>query len=181
MLLHDQQINIVPHFHYLDLKIQKYQWQHHLHQVTLVPMVSHAQKPHWISFWLSWPNTYNWAIDGTISIMWLWYWCQWDHSTKKGTLHIILIVLTLQIQWCHWQCNQHHMTPMLVTVISQEQKCHVELCFDYLYLINVLVLLTVPLVLCDADDHGKSVKWLKKSCQTLFWSTWPILLGCWCI
>ena len=42
-------------------------------------------------------------------------------------LHLILIILTKQIQWYHLWCYWHHMILILVPLISHDQKIHVHI------------------------------------------------------
>ena len=45
-------------------------------------------------------------------------------------LHLILIILTKGMHWCHWQCHQHHVMPMPVPIVSYEQRNHIAPHFD---------------------------------------------------
>ena len=55
-------------------------------------------------------------------------------------MHLIWIVLTSNI--CSGTTD---ITPVWVTMVSNDQKSHVALCFDHIDLINAMVLFTVPL------------------------------------
>ena len=63
-----------------------------------------------ISFWSSWPNKCNDAIDDTIGMMWHWCQHQWHYLTKRIMLHLILIILTEEMHWCCWCCQWNDMT-----------------------------------------------------------------------
>ena len=121
--------------------------------------------------------------------------------TSVSVLHLILIILTKQLQWCHWWCQWDHMnkevdvaSPFhhlaqtngmvpLMTLLPQWDsetningirwpKSYVAQCSSNLDLINRVVLLTMPLVAHDADASADCVSWLKKSCRVLSQSSW---------
>ena len=56
-----------------------------------------------------------------------------------------------------------------------DQKCYIAYCFNYLDLINTMVLQSMPLTSHDADAIANSVKWLKRLCCVL--DLWMILDG----
>ena len=66
-------------------------------------------------------------------------------------LHLILIILTLGMQWCHWQCHPHHMMTKLVPIASPDRKYHVAPHFYCLELRNSIVSLTMHLASHDVD------------------------------
>ena len=89
---------------------------------------------------LSWPNEYSGTIDN----------CHWHHlmlitapashiashfdhlelnkcsgvfdDAISVVLHIVLIMLFLQIKWCHWLCHQCHVMLIFVPTASQDQR-----------------------------------------------------------
>ena len=76
-------------------------------------------------FQSSWSKECISAIDDTTGIAWCWW--QWHDMTKKVMLHLILIVLTKGMQWCHWQSCWHHVTPVAMPVVSHDQKVMLHL------------------------------------------------------
>ena len=47
------------------------------------------------------------------------------------------------------------MTLTPASMVSLYQKCYIAHCFNYLALMNTMVLLTIPWALCDADAIAK--------------------------
>ena len=76
-----------------------------------------------------------------------WHWWQW-HCMIKIILHLILIVLTGEMQWCHWWCYQHHLMLRLALMVLHDQENY----FNYLDPRNAMVPLTMLLELCDVGD-----------------------------
>ena len=62
------------------------------------------------SFWLSWLHKCSNVIDDAIDMTWCWCWCQLHLMTKKVMLHLLFIILTNQMDWCHWWHCWHHVT-----------------------------------------------------------------------
>ena len=85
----------------------QYQW-HHMTKKSLSTL-----------FWSSWANTCSCTIDNPIGITWCQCQNQMHHMMKKVMLHLILIIFTKQMQWCHWWCHWHHM--VLVPMASHDQ------------------------------------------------------------
>ena len=120
------------------------------------------KKSFWNSFWLSWPKDCNGA---TIFILWTQHSCQWHHMTKshiaphfghldlkegsdaiddtRVMLHLITIIITLEMQWCHWW----HL-------------------YNHLDLRNALMPLLMLLASCGPRTNG--VTWPKETCCLLF-------------
>ena len=145
MVLHDQKCHVAPHFNNLDV------WNAVV--LLTMPMVSLDAKASasvmaWskrsclISLQSSWCKECNGGH-------W-WHCCchQWHHMTKKVMLHLILIISTIGMQWCHWWCYQHHMMLTLSPMASHDQKSHVTPHFSYLDLKNAMVALIALASLC---------------------------------
>ena len=83
-------------------------------------------------------------------------------------LHLVLIILTLQMQWSCWQCHWYHLTPMLMW-----SKSHAALCFNCLDLTKAMVLLTTLSMSCvgNADVNGTALQ--NSSCCTSLQLSWP--------
>ena len=86
------------------------------------------------------------------------------------------------IKWQGHSNQWHYMTKNVILHLT-----------DHLDIRNVMVLLTIPSASCDADADADTndVTWPKKSCCTLFWSSWPkdcngainnalCITCCWC-
>ena len=71
-----------------------------------------------------------------ISVTWCWYWFQWCHMTKEVMLHLILIILTQEMMWCDWWCDQFYVMLMPTPLPSHDQWSHVVPHFDCLDLGN---------------------------------------------
>ena len=108
------------------------------------------------------------ATGNVIDVMWCQY--QWYHITKKVMLHLNLIVLTWEMQWCHWRDHWHHFMPMLAAVVSDDHKRHVAPHFNHFDPKNVFVLMMIPYTLCNAG--AKAILW-PESCYTSFQLFWP--------
>ena len=152
------------------------------------PMVSHDQKSHVaLHFDLHWPKEYNGAIDDMIGTMWHWYQHQWHHMTINIMLHIIsvvwtkemlwchfccwhyvtlmpvpmlhliLIVLTEGMRWCHWQHHWHHLISGVVPMVSHGQTSHITPHFDYFDQRNTIVPLMVLSISHDADTNAMTL------------------------
>ena len=144
---------------------------------------------------VSWPKECNGAIDNDISITWHQYQCQRLHMNKKVMLHLISIVPTSGMQWCHWWCQQHHVTltpvpiasqyqvaphfnPLdirnavvpflttLVTVASHKQKIILHLIL--IILTNAVVSLIILVASCDTDISINGIMWCKSSVTHCF-------------
>ena len=99
--------------------------------------------------------------------------CQWHHMTKKLMLHLILIILIIQMQLCHWQYHQHNMIQMPAPNASHNQKVMLLLFCEHLDLNNGN----------GAIDHTVGIMWhwqqhqwhhmTKKLCCTIFQLYWP--------
>ena len=77
-------------------------------------------------FQSSWPNKHNGAIENAISTMWCWHWCQQHHLSRRVKWHLVSIVSTKWTKWYHvW--SQHHMTAVLVPLVSHNWKGNVSL------------------------------------------------------
>ena len=70
-----------------------------------------------------------------------------DITWPKVMLHLILIVLSWQMLWCHWGYCWHHMTPTLVSMVSDDQRSHVTP-FEHLDWRNAIESLFIPLKSC---------------------------------
>ena len=90
MAPHDQKSHITPHFDHLDL-------------INAV-----------VSFTISLASCY--ANTGAMGITWCWCLCQRNHMTRKLMWHLLLIILTQQMEWCHWWHCLHHVTPTPASV-----------------------------------------------------------------
>ena len=113
------------------------------------------------SLQFSWPMKWNVVIDDAVGITWCW--CQWLHITKKVMLHLLLIILTYEIQWCHIWCHQHEAMP--VPMVSHD---HVAPHFDFLNLRNAMVPLMIPPTSCGTNASASGIAWPKHSCCTYF-------------
>ena len=58
-------------------------------------------------------------------------------------------------KWCHWQCHQFHVVLTLVPTASHDQKSHVTLCFNCLYIMKKIVPLMIQLALHDSSSPVK--------------------------
>ena len=71
------------------------------------------------------------SSDG-ISIMHHWY-CHWCHlmpmpmalHEQKIMLHLISIVFTKEMQWCHWWHHHHYVMSMPLLISSHDKISHV--------------------------------------------------------
>ena len=89
---------------------------------------------------------------------------------KEVRLHLILIVWSQQIQFCHCQCHQHCMMPMPTTQCIN-QRYHVAHHFTYFAWTNAIVVLMMPLTshVLMLVFHWHHMT--KKVCIS-FWSSW---------
>ena len=94
-------------------------------------------------------------------------------TCPKIMLHLILIILIKQMQWCHWWWYLHHMMVMLMLIASYDQKSHVASYFDHLYLTSGMVPLMTLLSSCDTGTSINDISWPKKLCYISSWSTLP--------
>ena len=117
------------------------------------------------SFQASRPNGYSDAIDGTVDITWCQHRCKWCHMTRKVMMHLVSIILTYQMQWCHWQCCQDHVMLTPVPVMSHGQKRYIILYFNLTYLINAVV----PLMMLFGVTWCQHISTLIKLWCTSFW------------
>ena len=111
-------------------------------------------------------------------------------------LHLILIILTKQIQWCHWWCHGQTLMPMT----SHDQYSYVVSPFHHLNPTSGMVSLMTLLASCDTDNSMNCITWPKYhavhcfnsldlankmvpwqfhqyhmfTCFTSFWSLWHI-------
>ena len=139
MVTHDQNSHVPRYFDHLDLRNAKVslmvlstshdtdtkcsgiiwhqcQWHHMI--LMLMPM-HHTTKMSWcITFWFSWHK----ESSGAIAIKYCHHQYQWHHMTKKAMSHLILIILSKQMQLYHCQCHKHHMMPMPAPNASCHQK-----------------------------------------------------------
>ena len=120
----------------------------------------------------------------------------------KVMLHLILIILTKGMQWCHWWCCLHCLIWILTPVMSHCQIHDVAPHFKYLGLRNAMVPLTILLACYGADTTANgvnvqkvilylilivftygiqwylfntiSIMWCQQKCQccTTFWLSW---------
>ena len=93
---HDQKVMLHLILMILTKQMQWCHWWCHWHymMLKLIWMTWHKKVAGSISFWSSWTNTWNDAIDDTVGIMWHWYQHQWHHMTKNIMFHIVWTVLT---------------------------------------------------------------------------------------
>ena len=75
------------------------------------------------------------------------------------------------MQWCHWQCCQHHMMLMPGPFASHDQKSNVALHFDHLDLRNAIMPLILILAPCDTSANGNA--WPEMSYCVSSQSAWP--------
>ena len=219
MVSSDQKSNIASHFNFLDLKnavvwlmmpsasfdTNKCQWHHMIKKSCVTPFWLSSPKEclgafqmslasfdvntdaHCIT-WLSWAEKCSCSIDNTINITW----CQCEHQMYHLTIKVMLqLILTKQMQWCHWWYHWHHMIPMLVPVALTWQKCHVASHFHHYDLTNAMVPLITLFASCDTDKSIHGITKPKELCYTLFQSSGPNeligaidnaidIIWCWC-
>ena len=72
------------------------------------------------------------------------------------------------MQWCHWQCHQHHMTPVPEPMVLHDQKGHVAPHFSCVKLRNAVVPLMILLVSCNSNASTSRTKWLKYHIASYF-------------
>ena len=65
-------------------------------------------------------------------------------------LHLVSIVLALQTQWLHWCCHEHH--KMLVLMILHNQKSHIPLCHWWCHW-SCMILIQVPIASHNSKGH----------------------------
>ena len=107
------------------------------------------------------------------------FWWHWHHLmlTPVPMLHLILIILTQQMQYCHWWSHWHHMMVMLVPVAWHAKKsCSSP--FNHLNITDGMVPLMTLLASCDTNRSINGISWLKGLCYTSFW--WSSLNKCSC-
>ena len=152
--------------------------QHHVMSMQL-SIMSHDPKshvaPHFDHLYL---RECIGVTDDVISITWCWCQYQWHHMTKEVMLHLILIVLTYEMNGSTdntiWHqitlvllalhdpkvilhlisivlpCKMHHVALTLAHMASHNQECHAVPLFNCLDLRN----LVVPLLMLLAVGRG---------------------------
>ena len=88
-------------------------------------------------------------------------------------LHLILVILTQGMQWCHWCCCWSQVMPIPEPVVSHDQKSHVAPHFSFLDLRNAMVPVMTPLASCHTNTNTNGIPWIKKSSCISFWLSWP--------
>ena len=134
-------------------------------------VMSHDQKPRYISFWSSWLNECRGAIDSTVSFIWWWHWCQWCVTWPKVMLHLIFnyLDLTNAIVSLMLSASCDADTSANDNTWPKSHATHHLYC---LYLTSAVDSLTMPLAGHDTNVGTNGVTWPKMSCCTLFKSSW---------
>ena len=110
--------------HILIILTKEMQWSHrwgHWNHMMMMPVESHGQKSHIAS-----PFDHLDLTSGVMSLIMLmesWHW----HMTQKVIMHLILVILTKQMQCCHWRCHWYHITEMSCCIFfwsSGPYKCN---------------------------------------------------------
>ena len=118
------------------------------------------------SFWLSWDNKYNCAIDNVISIKWFQCKYQMHQITKKFMLLLILLILD--------QTNA--IVPLMMPLTTPDAgangitspKSQVTVHFNHPDLRNLMVPLITLLASCVTDTGSNGITWSKRLCCTFF-------------
>ena len=117
------------------------------------------------------PKECSGAIDNAVGITWHQCLCHWHHKTKEVMFHLILIVLTSEVNSAIGSAIWHQV--ILVPMTLYDSKSHIAPHFICHALGNSMVPFMVPSVSCDADTGTNGITWQRKSCCTTIQLSWP--------
>ena len=129
------------------------------HHVTPTSKVSYNQKSH---------AAFHFDLDLRNTMLPLMTPLELDHVdagsngiiwSKKSMLHLIWIILTSRIQWCHWKHKWHYMMP--IPMVSHDQKsCSISFQSFSCHQHDMMP------ILVQMVSHNQM------SCWASFWSSW---------